>query len=100
MFVKYSCAFIIFPGGYGTLDEFFEALTLIQTHKIKNFPVVLFGKKYWQGLIDWIGNTALAHGMISENDLKMLFVTDSPTEAVERVVASQLLVEPIKNEEI
>jgi uncharacterized protein (TIGR00730 family) len=100
MFVKYSCAFVIFPGGYGTLDELFEALTLIQTHKIKNFPVVLFGTSYWKGLLDWIGSTALAHGMINEVDLKMLFVTDSPAEAVERVLASQELVQPIKNEEI
>lgn len=100
MFVKYSCAFIIFPGGYGTLDELFEALTLIQTRKIKNFPVVLFGSSYWKGLLDWIGKVALANGTIGENDLKLLYLTDSPTEAVDRVLASQSSIEPIEDQEI
>jgi uncharacterized protein (TIGR00730 family) len=89
MFVKYSLGFIIFPGGFGTLDELFEALTLIQTHKIRNFPVVLFGTDYWQGLMDWIRNTALQEGKISEQDLKLLHLTDSPEEVVNILNQSQ-----------
>jgi uncharacterized protein (TIGR00730 family) len=89
MFVKYSTAFIIFPGGFGTLDELFESLTLIQTRKIKHFPVVLFGKDYWGGMIDWIKGTMLGAGYISERDLALLNCTDSPAEAVEIVVRSQ-----------
>ncbi len=87
MFVKYSTAFVIFPGGFGTLDELFEALTLIQTKKIKNFPVVLFGSDYWRGMLDWIKETMLAEGNISEADLKLLHLTDSPAEVVEIVNA-------------
>jgi hypothetical protein len=89
MFVKYSTAFIIFPGGFGTLDELFEALTLIQTRKIRNFPVVLFGKSYWQGMLDWIGDKLLGEEKISAADLRLLLVTDSPAEAVDLVVRSQ-----------
>ena len=89
MFVKYSTAFIIFPGGYGTLDELFEALTLIQTNKIKNFPVILFGKRYWEGIIRWLEDTALVENNISDVDLRLLHITDSPAEAVEIVVRSQ-----------
>jgi uncharacterized protein (TIGR00730 family) len=89
MFVKYSTAFIIFPGGFGTLDELFEALTLIQTRKIRNFPVVLFGKSYWQGMIDWIGDKLLGEEKISAADLRLLLLTDSPAEAVDLVVRSQ-----------
>lgn len=89
MFVKYSLGFIIFPGGFGTLDELFEALTLIQTRKIRNFPVVLFGSEYWKGLLDWIREFALTGGKVSEQDLKLLHVTDSPSEVVEIVVNSQ-----------
>jgi hypothetical protein len=89
MFVKYSTAFIIFPGGFGTLDELFEALTLIQTRKIRNFPVVLFGKSYWQGMLDWIGDKLLGEEKISASDLRLLLVTDSPAEAVDLVVRSQ-----------
>ncbi len=89
MFVKYSTAFIIFPGGYGTLDELFESLTLIQTRKIRNFPVVLFGSSYWNGLMEWIRDTMLRDGKVSEDDIKLLHVTDSPAEAVEIVVRSQ-----------
>jgi uncharacterized protein (TIGR00730 family) len=89
MFVKYSTAFIIFPGGYGTLDELFEALTLIQTHKIKDFPVVLFGSEYWGGLMKWIAEPMLKEGKITEGELRLLHLTDSPTEAVETVVKSQ-----------
>jgi hypothetical protein len=89
MFVKYSTAFIIFPGGFGTLDELFESLTLIQTRKIKNFPVVLFGSSYWGGMMNWIGDLMLKEGKITEIDLRRLHLTDSPAEVVEIVVRSQ-----------
>ncbi len=85
MFVKYSDAFIIFPGGFGTLDELFESLTLIQTRKIHNFPVVLFGSKYWQGMLDWLRGPMLGEGKIVEEDFRRLHVTDSPSEIVEIV---------------
>ena len=85
MFVKYSDAFIIFPGGFGTLDELFEALTLIQTHKIHNFPVVLFGSAYWKEMLDWLRGPMLADGKIVEDDFRRLHVTDSPAEVVEIV---------------
>ena len=89
MFVKYSLAFIIFPGGFGTFDELFEALTLIQTKKIRNFPIVLFGSSYWKGMLDWFRAVVLPDGKISEHDLDMFHVTDSPAEVVEIVVRSQ-----------
>ncbi len=89
MFVKYSTAFIIYPGGFGTLDELFEALTLIQTKKIRNFPVVLFGKDYWSGMLKWIEDVMLREGNISESDMQLLYLTDSPAEAVEIVKKSQ-----------
>lgn len=89
MFVKYSLGFIIFPGGFGTLDELFEALTLIQTRKIRDFPVILFGSDYWKGLMDWIGETALREGKVSSQDLKLLHLTDSPEEVVNIVNESQ-----------
>ena len=86
MFVKYAEAFVIFPGGFGTLDELFEALTLIQTGKIHNFPIVLFGSAYWQGLLEWIKDTLLAEGKVSPDDLKLLAVTDSTEEACRMIV--------------
>jgi uncharacterized protein (TIGR00730 family) len=86
-FVKPSEGFVIFPGGFGTLDELFEALTLIQTGKVLDFPVVLFGSDYWRGLIEWIREQALAAGMISADDVELLSLTDDPEEAVERVLA-------------
>jgi uncharacterized protein (TIGR00730 family) len=86
MFVKYAEAFIIFPGGFGTMDELFEALTLIQTGKVRNFPVVLFGKEYWQGLLAWLKERMLADGKIKPEDMELLIVTDSPEEAVRVVV--------------
>jgi uncharacterized protein (TIGR00730 family) len=86
MFVKYSEGFIIFPGGFGTLDELFEALTLIQTGKVRNFPVILFGRDYWQGLLDWLKARMAAEGKISVDDLDLLIVTDSPEEAVKVVL--------------
>jgi uncharacterized protein (TIGR00730 family) len=89
MFVKYSAAFIIFPGGYGTLDELFEALTLIQTRKIRNFPVVLFGSQYWDRMVRWMEEVMLGEKKIAETDLRLLYLTDSPAEAVEIIVQSQ-----------
>lgn len=89
MFVKYSMAFIIFPGGFGTLDELFEALTLIQTRKIKNFPVILFGSEFWGGMLKWIEEVMLKEGKISDADLALLHLTDSPSEVVEIINASQ-----------
>lgn len=83
MFVKYSQGFIVMPGGFGTLDEFFEALTLIQTFKIGRFPVVLVGKKFWSGLLDWIKNTLLeAENNISKQDLELFQLVDTADEAV------------------
>jgi uncharacterized protein (TIGR00730 family) len=82
MFVKYSQGFIIMPGGFGTLDEMFESLTLIQTHKIGRFPVVLVGKEYWGGLLDWIKTTMVSSGNIKPDDLDLLSLVDNPTDAV------------------
>jgi uncharacterized protein (TIGR00730 family) len=81
MFVKYSEGFVLFPGGFGTLDEMFEALTLIQTGKIKRFPMVLFGSSYWQGLLDWARDQLHAGGMIAPTDLDLVRLTDSTEEA-------------------
>lgn len=89
MFVKYSQGFIVLPGGLGTLDEMFEALTLAQTQKVTAFPVVLVGTDYWGGLLGWLRDTALAHGTISESDLDRLVLTDDVDEAVEVMVASR-----------
>jgi uncharacterized protein (TIGR00730 family) len=82
MFVKYAKAFVIMPGGYGTLDEFSEAINLIQTERISRFPVVLFGKEYWQGMLDWLKDTVLKNGCISKEDLNIFVVADSPKEVV------------------
>ena len=87
MFVKYADAFVILPGGFGTLDELFEALTLIQTRKVRNFPVVLVGTSYWAGLLDWIRDTVLAQTKIDEVDLALLQLTDDPDEVVRIVRA-------------
>jgi uncharacterized protein (TIGR00730 family) len=80
MFVKYAVAYVIFPGGFGTMDELFEALTLIQTKKIRGFPVVLVGKEYWSGLIDWMKKTVLEQGNISPEDLDLLQIVEEPEE--------------------
>lgn len=89
MFVKYSLGFVIFPGGFGTFDELFEALTLIQTKKIRDFPVVLFGSNYWSGLLNWIRDVVLPQGKIGEHDLRLFHITDSPEEVVKIVTGSQ-----------
>jgi uncharacterized protein (TIGR00730 family) len=86
MFLKYSQGFVVFPGGLGTLDELFEALTLAQCgHNIK-YPIILFGKKYWEGLIDWMRNTLQTNGAISESDFDLFRVVDTAEEAVEKIV--------------
>jgi uncharacterized protein (TIGR00730 family) len=82
IFVKYAKAFVIMPGGYGTLDEFTESLNLIQTERIPKFPVVLFGREYWQGMLDWLHDTVLKNGNISERDLDLFKVTDNPKEVL------------------
>jgi uncharacterized protein (TIGR00730 family) len=87
MFVKYAEGFIVFPGGFGTMDELFEALTLVQTGKVRDFPIVLFGSEYWGGLREWLRDTMATHGNIAAKDLDYLTVTDSPEEAV-RVMRS------------
>jgi uncharacterized protein (TIGR00730 family) len=86
MFVKAAEGFVVFQGGFGTADELFESLTLIQTGKVLHFPVILFGSDYWDELLTWIRGEALAHGMISPNDLDLLYVTDDPDEVVDRVL--------------
>lgn len=88
MFLKYAQAYLIFPGGWGTMDEMMEALTLVQTDKIQHFPVILFGSDYWQGLLDWFRDRLLTEGKISTGDLDLFTVTDSPEEVVEVVVNS------------
>jgi len=93
MFIKYSNAYIIFPGGFGTMDELFEALTLIQTRKIRNFPVVLFGSSYWKGLLSWLTSTMLNEKMINAADLGLLYLTDSPKDAVD-FIARTCMTEP------
>jgi len=90
MFVKYSIAFVILPGGFGTLDELFEAITLIQTRKIKPFPVILVGKDYWKGLLDWVGDTLLREKMIAVEDLDILKTVDTPEEVLHWVQDSRI----------
>ncbi|WP_078321064.1 TIGR00730 family Rossman fold protein [Mycobacterium sp. D16R24] len=88
MFVKYAQAFVCLPGGFGTLDELFEALTLVQTRKVTRFPIILLGTEYWSGLIDWVRETLVPAGKIGERDLALLSVTDSVEEAVEIILTS------------
>ncbi|MBK6489243.1 MAG: TIGR00730 family Rossman fold protein [Gemmatimonadetes bacterium] len=88
MFIKYSNAFVIFPGGFGTLDELFEAVTLIQTGKISQFPVILFGRHYWAGLVRWLQSRVLVEKKISSGDIDLLLVTDDPEEAAQAVIAA------------
>jgi uncharacterized protein (TIGR00730 family) len=91
MFVKYAVAYVIMPGGFGTLDELFEALTLIQTKRIKSFPVILIDSQYWQGLIDWINGTLIKEKAISESDLDIMTVVDTPEEAV-RIIKRRVII--------
>ncbi|MEV0891329.1 TIGR00730 family Rossman fold protein [Promicromonospora sp. MEB111] len=86
MFLKYAQGFIVMPGGFGTFDELFEAVTLVQTHKVTQFPIVLVGTRYWGGLLEWVRSTALEHGTISEADLDIVHLTDDPADAVRHVV--------------
>jgi uncharacterized protein (TIGR00730 family) len=88
MFVKAAEGFCVFPGGFGTADELFESLTLIQTGKVLHFPVVLVGEDYWTPLLEWVRGSALADGMVSADDLALLTVTDEPQVALETVLAS------------
>lgn len=89
MFVKYSEAFVVFPGGFGTLDELFECITLIQTGKVRRQPMVLYGCEYWQGLIDWCSTRLLSEGMISPADMELLYITDDVDEICEIATADQ-----------
>jgi len=82
MFVKYSTAFVVFPGGFGTMDELFEALTLIQTGKVRHFPVILFGRTYWKGMTDWLSDRVAGEGKIATTDLDLFHTTDTAREAV------------------
>jgi uncharacterized protein (TIGR00730 family) len=82
MFVKYATAYVIFPGGFGTMDELFESLTLIQTGKIRRFPVVLFGRQFWSGLVDWLRQRMLTDGYISSEDFELFHIVDEPAEAI------------------
>jgi len=90
MFLKYSTAFVVFPGGFGTLDELFEALTLIQTGKVRHFPVVLVGEAYWAPLVSWLRHTVLADRKIDAGDLNLFTVTDDPAVAVDVIIRSNL----------
>ena len=85
-FVKYSVGFVFMPGGFGTLDEFFEVLTLVQTHRIPQFPLILFGHDYWSGLLKWIKNKVDKNGMISPGDLDLVTLTDNPEEAISKIL--------------
>ena len=99
MFVKYATAFIVFPGGYGTLDELFEALTLIQTGRVRHFPVVLFGSRYWGPMVEWLRNTVAAERKINPSDLDLFCVTDEPGEAA-RIVAKNRRKKPADKERV
>jgi len=90
MFVKYAQGFVVLPGGFGTLDELFEALTLVQTQKVTSFPIILMGDGYWSGLVDWIRGTALEDGKVSAADLDMFHVTDDVDEVVAIVQEAQV----------
>jgi uncharacterized protein (TIGR00730 family) len=93
-FVKYSMGFVFMPGGFGTLDEFYEVLTLVQTHRITRFPLILFGRKYWRGLIGWMKDTLEEQAFISPGDLKLVQLTDDPEEALEMILEYQRRVGP------
>jgi uncharacterized protein (TIGR00730 family) len=86
MFAKYAQAFVVMPGGFGTLDELFESITLVQTKKVTPFPIILMGKEYWGGMLDWVKTTMIAEGTISKNDLTVFSLTDDPKKAAQIVV--------------
>ena len=88
MFVRYASGFVVFPGGFGTLDELFESLTLIQTGKVRNFPVILVGTGYWRDLFEWLRDRVLAEGKISPHDMDLVTVTDDPAEVRERLMSA------------
>jgi uncharacterized protein (TIGR00730 family) len=98
MFVKYAQGFIVLPGGFGTLDELFEAVTLVQTQKVTSFPIVLLGRDYWSGLLDWLRRAALEAGTVSPKDIDLLHLTDDVDEAVRLVVAAENHVSPKRPE--
>jgi uncharacterized protein (TIGR00730 family) len=85
MFIKYAQGFVVLPGGFGTMDELFEALTLIQTKKIGKFPIVLVGKEYWQGMITWIKNVLIEEKTVDEADLKLILVAEDANDAVKHI---------------
>lgn len=87
MLIKYATAFVFFPGGFGTLDELFEAITLVQTGKVHNFPIILYGSRYWQGLTTWLRDNACAQGMLTDTELGLMQVVDTPA-AVRDIVVS------------
>jgi len=89
MFVKYAAAYVIFPGGFGTMDELFESLTLIQTGKIRHFPVVLYDSEYWQGLVSWLKKSMLTHHCIDAEDLDLFHIVDTPEEVTEIITTYQ-----------
>jgi len=91
MFVKYAVAYIILPGGFGTMDELFEALTLIQTQRIRPFPVILVGSQYWKGLLEWVKETVLKEGKISPPDFEILQVIDEPSEILKAIKKTVIL---------
>jgi uncharacterized protein (TIGR00730 family) len=93
-FVKYSMGFIFMPGGFGTIDELFETLTLVQTERIQRFPLILYNRKFWEGLMGWLKSQVARHHMISPNDLDLLSITDTPREAVELILDYQRRVGP------
>ncbi|MFP8488558.1 TIGR00730 family Rossman fold protein [Gracilimonas sp. Q87] len=97
MFVKYAQGFVVFPGGFGTLDELFESLTLIQTRKIDQIPIILFGSSYWEGLVDWINKTMKGWGTISDKDTDLFHVTDSTDEVVDIICDFYSQKEPMPN---
>jgi len=90
MFVKYSIGYVIFPGGFGTLDELFNSMTLVQTKKVENFPIVLYGSSFWKGLIEWIEGNLLKAGTINESDLALFTIADTPGEAAKPIIAKAL----------
>ena len=97
MFIKYSQALIVFPGGFGTMDELFESLTLVQTQKVSTIPIVLIGVDYWSGLVSWIEDTMIAYGTISEKDRELFFLTDSIEDGVAKIRAMYEREEPMPN---